>query len=84
MTLGGEWKYTELKNLVSLTQTGKAKVNQQALFIEEQWALSQKNTLTYGVRVDMHESFSTHWSPRAYLVHYRDTKKGLNLQTFLV
>lgn len=49
--------------------------DQQALFIREQWALSQKNTLTYGTRVDMHESFGTDWSPRTYLVHYRDTKK---------
>ncbi|MDA0106943.1 TonB-dependent receptor [Vibrio sp. La 4.2.2] len=69
LTFGGEWKYTELKNPDSLTQTGKATVNQQALFIQDQWALSQKNTLTYGTRVDMHESFGTHWSPRAYLVH---------------
>lgn len=69
LTFGGEWRYTELKNPDSLTVTGKASVNQQALFFQDQWAINEKNTLTYGARVDNHEEFGTHWSPRAYLVH---------------
>ncbi|MFA0439898.1 TonB-dependent receptor [Vibrio sp. 10N.286.49.C2] len=69
VTFGGELRYTELKNPDSLTVTGDENVSQQALFVQDQWMLSEKDTLTYGTRVDMHENFGTHWSPRAYLVH---------------
>lgn len=69
LTLGGELNYAELANPDSLTETGKASVAQQALFIQDQWALSDATTLTYGARIDLHEQFGSHWSPRAYLVH---------------
>ncbi|WP_261835274.1 TonB-dependent receptor domain-containing protein [Vibrio ishigakensis] len=69
VTMGGDWNYSELKNPDSLTETGKASVNQQALFVQDQWQFAEDFTFTYGTRVDFHEEFGTHWSPRAYLVN---------------
>ncbi|MGF1684151.1 TonB-dependent receptor domain-containing protein [Photobacterium minamisatsumaniensis] len=69
LTVGGEWSYSELNNPESLTKTGKADVHEQALFVQDQWEINDSNTLTYGTRLDFHESYGSHWSPRAYLVN---------------
>ncbi|MGR5117392.1 TonB-dependent receptor domain-containing protein [Vibrio astriarenae] len=69
LTFGGEWTYAELINPESLTETGKADVHQQALFVQDQWELSDAYTLTYGTRLDFHDAYGSHWSPRAYLVN---------------
>lgn len=69
LTMGGEWSYAELDNPESLTVTGKADAHEQALFVQDQWALGEAYTLTYGTRLDFHESYGSHWSPRAYLVN---------------
>lgn len=67
--MGGDWNYSELNNPESLTQTGKASVYQTAIFVQDQWQFAEDYTLTYGTRVDMHEEFGAHWSPRVYLVN---------------
>ncbi|MGR5063056.1 TonB-dependent receptor domain-containing protein [Photobacterium sp. DNB22_13_2] len=69
LTFGGEWSYSELDNPESLTETGKADVHEQALFVQDQWEINDAYTLTYGTRLDFHESYGSHWSPRAYLVN---------------
>ncbi|WP_394241220.1 TonB-dependent receptor domain-containing protein [Vibrio astriarenae] len=77
LTFGGEWNYAELINLESLTETGKADAHQQALFIQDQWELSDSYTLTYGTRLDFHDAYGSHWSPRAYLVNTLSDKLTL-------
>lgn len=69
LTFGGEWSYSELNNPESLTETGKADVHEQALFVQDQWEINDDYTLTYGTRLDFHEAYGSHWSPRAYLVN---------------
>ncbi|MFA0028748.1 TonB-dependent receptor [Vibrio breoganii] len=69
VTSGAGWNYSELNNPDSLTETGTASVNQYALFVQDQWAFADDYTFTYGTRVDMHDDFGAHWSPRAYLVN---------------
>lgn len=77
LTFGGEWSYSELENPESLTVTGKADVHEQALFVQDQWSINDAYTLTYGTRLDFHEEFGSHWSPRAYLVNTVNDKLTL-------
>jgi outer membrane receptor for ferrienterochelin and colicins len=42
------------------------KIKQQALFIEDEWKLTDKFALTGGLRLDDHEIYGKHWSPRLY------------------
>lgn len=54
-------------------------IDQWALFVEDEWWLTDSFALTGGVRMDHHEIYGTHWSPRAYAVwHATDnlTLKG--------
>lgn len=68
LTIGGDARYGTLKNEKELTATGEASVHQQALFAQDEWALSDSMTLTLGGRMDHHEEFGFEFSPRAYLV----------------
>lgn len=43
-------------------------VEQWALFLEDEWWLTDALALTGGLRMDHHEIYGTHWSPRAYAV----------------
>jgi len=45
------------------------RVTQRALFVEDEWTLSPAWTLTSGLRLDDHESYGAHWSPRLYSVY---------------
>ncbi|WP_186327024.1 TonB-dependent receptor domain-containing protein [Pseudomonas oryzihabitans] len=41
-------------------------VTQQALFAEDEWAITDSFALTGGLRLDHHELYGNHWSPRLY------------------
>jgi outer membrane receptor for ferrienterochelin and colicins len=41
---------------------------QRALFVEDEWGLTDDLSLTLGLRWDDHKRYGDHWSPRAYLV----------------
>ncbi|AMO54528.1 TonB-dependent receptor [Endozoicomonas montiporae] len=69
LTFGGEIRKTDLVNKADLSGSGKADVQQEALFIQDEWSLNDDWTLTYGTRLDHHEDFGTEFSPRAYLVN---------------
>ncbi|WP_374577896.1 TonB-dependent receptor domain-containing protein [Phenylobacterium sp.] len=47
---------------------GTFKVWQRAAFIEDEWRLVPNFAITGGVRVDDHERYGDHWSPRLYAV----------------
>src|SRR5690606_33265649 len=42
--------------------------DQWALFVEDEWSLTEDLNLTLGARRDEHSTFGGHTSPRAYLV----------------
>lgn len=37
--------------------------------MEDEWRIFEPLALTTGVRMDDHETYGEHWSPRAYLVY---------------
>ncbi|WP_075181251.1 catecholate siderophore receptor CirA [Pantoea sp. 1.19] len=68
LTVGGEWRHNALSDAVNLAKTGKTSSHQYALFVEDEWRLLESLALTGGVRMDDHQTYGDHWSPRAYLV----------------
>ncbi|WHP32895.1 catecholate siderophore receptor CirA [Trabulsiella odontotermitis] len=71
VTVGGEWRHDKLKDPVNLTGGSNASTsaNQYALFLEDEWRIFEPLALTTGIRMDDHETYGDHWSPRAYLVY---------------
>lgn len=71
ITFGGEWRHDKLKDPVNLTggTSSKTSASQYALFIEDEWRIFEPLALTTGIRMDDHETYGDHWSPRAYLVY---------------
>ena len=71
VTFGGEWRYDKLTDPVNLTgsTSTKTSASQYALFLEDEWRIFEPLALTTGIRMDDHETYGDHWSPRAYLVY---------------
>lgn len=68
LTIGGEWRHDALSDAVNLKNSGSTSASQYALFVEDEWQLLESLALTGGVRMDNHETYGDHWSPRLYLV----------------
>ena len=47
----------------------KVTAEQKALFIENEYNMTDSLTLTGGLRMDDHEFYGKHWNPRAYAVY---------------
>lgn len=47
----------------------KVTAEQKALFIENEYSMTDFLTLTGGLRMDDHEFYGKHWNPRAYAVY---------------
>ncbi|WP_031520704.1 catecholate siderophore receptor CirA [Siccibacter colletis] len=71
LTFGGEWRHDKLSDPVNLTggSSSKTSATQYALFLEDEWRIIDPLALTAGLRMDDHETYGDHWSPRAYLVY---------------
>ncbi|CAK9885393.1 MAG: Colicin I receptor [Candidatus Erwinia impunctatus] len=69
VVVGGELRHDKLSDPVNLTGSGKTSASQYALFIEDEWRILDSLALTTGVRLDDHQTYGDHWSPRAYLVY---------------
>ena len=71
LTFGGEWRHDKLKDPVNLTggNSSNTSASQYALFLEDEWRIFEPLALTTGIRMDDHETYGDHWSPRAYLVY---------------
>lgn len=71
ITFGGEWRHDKLKDPVNLTggSSSETSASQYALFIEDEWRIFEPLALTTGIRMDDHQTYGDHWSPRAYLVY---------------
>ncbi|MCC9624508.1 TonB-dependent receptor [Thalassospira sp. MA62] len=81
LTLGGEYRYEELDDAANLgmlnTVTGTTgspttDLTTFAVFAEDQFHLTDAFTLTAGLRMDHHEEFGEHFSPRLYGVYKVD------------
>lgn len=69
LTFGGEVRHDKLEDSGTLKGSGKTSASQYALFVEDEWRIIDSLALTTGVRMDDHQTFGDHWSPRAYLVY---------------
>ncbi|MGE9552727.1 catecholate siderophore receptor CirA [Erwinia amylovora] len=69
LTFGGEARHDKLEDPVNLQGSGKTSASQYALFVEDEWRIFDALALTTGVRMDDHQTYGNHWSPRAYLVY---------------
>lgn len=71
LTFGGEWRHDKLSDPVNLTggSSTQTSATQYALFLEDEWRIIDPLALTAGLRMDDHETYGDHWSPRAYLVY---------------
>ena len=71
LTFGGEWRHDKLSDPVNLTggSSSETSSSQYALFIEDEWRIIDPLALTAGLRMDDHDTYGDHWSPRAYLVY---------------
>lgn len=65
LTVGAQ--YTESKLQDTLLTKDYTQTN-YALFAEDEWRFTESLAATFGGRVDEHDSFGSHFSPRAYLV----------------
>jgi len=52
------------------TNTDRVTLDNYALFIEDDYFLTDDLVVTAGTRLDHDDRFGTHWSPRAYGVYY--------------
>ena len=71
VTFGGEWRHDKLSDPVNLTggSSSETSASQYALFLEDEWRIFEPLALTTGIRMDDHQTYGDHWSPRAYLVY---------------
>ncbi|MDR6586470.1 MULTISPECIES: TonB-dependent receptor domain-containing protein [Herbaspirillum] len=71
LVLGGQWNEATLTDVnpgVSSTLVQQFKITQKALFVEDEWKLTERLALTGGLRLDNHQVYGNHWSPRLYAV----------------
>ncbi|MBY5940056.1 TonB-dependent receptor [Halomonas sp. DP5N14-9] len=68
VTFGGTWEDEKLEDTTTnaLAGTDEITVYQYALFLEDEWYLTDSFSLTAGLRMDDHEFFGEHYSPRLY------------------
>lgn len=79
LSLGGQYRFEELKDKGNKLDGNKLDRYSWALFAEDDWALTNDFTLTGGLRMDKDENYGTHWTPRVYGVWHLDeswTVKG--------
>lgn len=79
LSVGGQYRYEELKDEGNHLEGNKLDRYSWALFAEDEWAMTNDFALTGGLRMDKDENFGTHWTPRVYGVwHMADewTLKG--------
>src|SRR5699024_654436 len=68
LTAGGELQWLNLKAPEAFT-SGEASVYQQAFYLQDEYALTDRFKLLAGARLDNHQNFGFHLTPRGYLVY---------------
>lgn len=75
LAVGAEYRYQQLEDhdnvgLFTGITSGTIDVDQYAVFGEDQIGLTDDLLLTLGLRLDDHQNYGSHTSPRAYLVYH--------------
>ncbi|MFN6887036.1 TonB-dependent receptor domain-containing protein, partial [Proteus mirabilis] len=69
MTFGGQYQYARLKDESSVggkeVKQSTITADQKALFLEDEFSVTDNLALTGGIRLDDHEYYGKHWNPRA-------------------
>lgn len=71
LVTGGQWFNAMLTDQNPGRRTNVEEtfeINQWALFAEDEWRLSDAFSITNGLRMDHHEIYGAHYSPRSYAV----------------
>jgi len=71
LVTGGQWFNAMLTDQNPGYRTGRDEtfsINQWALFAEDEWRLTDTFSITNGLRMDYHEVYGEHFSPRSYAV----------------
>lgn len=71
VVMGGQWREGRLTDQNPGRRTGvdeQFSIEQKALFLEDEWRLTERWALTGGLRLDDHSEYGQHWSPRLYSV----------------
>ena len=76
-TLGGQWKEDETRTAAGYKSTEgsygrKSEMWERAIFVEDEWAVLEKLTLTAGLRYQDNEYYGDHWTSRLYGVYAID------------
>ncbi|GHC50322.1 ligand-gated channel protein [Alcaligenes pakistanensis] len=69
LTIGSSYQHQKLNDQTGnqlTTGINRVKRTQWALFLEDEWSLTNSFALTGGVRYDHDENYSKHFSPRVY------------------
>lgn len=72
LVAGAEWHQSESSNKQSGYENKK--ITTQAAFVQDTMRLTNKWFLVPGLRMDHHDAFGTHWSPKA-AINYRADKQ---------
>jgi len=69
-TVGGQWWDSQAEDGIVTNGVNGSKFKQKtyATFVEDEWSITDNLALTGGLRYDHHDTFGSHYSPRAYLV----------------
>lgn len=70
LVTGGQFQNAALTDRGHLTVDQNMSVNQWALFLEDEWRITDSFALTGGLRYDNHETYGGHFSPRLYGVYH--------------
>ncbi|MFM5243420.1 ligand-gated channel protein [Aeromonas media] len=70
LSVGGQYRYEDLQdqgNQLNVANRADQLTRWSwALFVEDEWALTDSFALTGGVRMDRDQNYGSHWSPRLY------------------
>ncbi len=69
LVVGGQWRDGRLIDQNPGRRDGenaRFSIEQKAVFAEDEWRLGERFALTGGVRLDRHEIYGNHFSPRLY------------------
>lgn len=83
LSVGGQYRYEDLhdqgNNLKVANPAEQLTRWSWAMFVEDEWSLTDSFALTGGARMDRDQNYGSHWSPRLYGVWHLDdswTLKG--------
>ena len=83
LSVGGQYRYEDLHdqgNALTVANPAEQLTRWSwAMFVEDEWSLTDSFALTGGARMDRDQNYGSHWSPRLYGVWHLDdswTLKG--------